>query len=43
MEMFYANWMTGISLYDAFRKTQNVMRTEYPNNPEKWAAFVLVE
>ena len=43
MEMFYTNWMTGMSLYDAFSESQKAMRNKYPNNPEKWAAFVLVE
>lgn len=28
---------------DAFKKAQNFMKDEYPNEPLKWAGFVLIE
>jgi CHAT domain-containing protein len=43
MELFYGNWMQGKTIYDAFQQAQKTIRNNYPNNPEKWAAFVLVE
>jgi len=42
MEYFYKKLFGGESIPDAFRKTQNYMKKKYPDDPYKWAAFVLV-
>ncbi|MBC8045766.1 MAG: CHAT domain-containing protein, partial [Fimbriimonadaceae bacterium] len=41
MQTLYKNWSSGISLQEAFIKTQNTLRIQY--GPYYWAAFVLVE
>lgn len=43
MKEFYAQWMSGITLSQAFVDTQRMMRTRYPDDPEKWAGFILME
>lgn len=43
MVTFYENWLNGTSISDAFHATQNHMKSRYPNEPFKWAAFVLLE
>lgn len=43
MEKFYTHWLSGIYIRQAFQNTQQEMRLEYPKDPYKWAAFVLVE
>ena len=43
MQLFYSNWLGGMKIRDAFRNTQLTMSKAYPNDPYKWAAFVLVE
>ncbi|MBP7077344.1 MAG: CHAT domain-containing protein [Bacteroidales bacterium] len=42
MEYFYKKLFGGESIPDAFRNTQQYMNTKYPDEPYKWAAFVLV-
>lgn len=41
MTKFYANWLGGAAIGDAFYQAQAEMRKTYP--PFNWAAFVLVE
>ncbi len=43
MQVFYSNWLGGLKIRNAFRETQLMMSKTYPNDPYKWAAFVLVE
>ena len=43
MNNFYSNWTSGESLNFAFQGAQKTMRNKYPDNPEKWAGFVLIE
>lgn len=43
MSIFYTNWLNGEPIREAFRNTQLEMSTKYKDNPEKWAAFVLLE
>ncbi len=42
MTYFYESWFGGQSISDAFHETQRAMKLKYPNDPYKWAAFVLV-
>jgi len=42
MEYFYNKLFGGESIPDAFRNTQQYMNKKYPDEPYKWAAFVLV-
>jgi len=42
MEYFYSKLFGDESIPDAFRKAQNYMKKKYPDDPYKWAAFVLV-
>ena len=42
MQKFYLNWFSGESIWKAFNDAQNFMKLQYPNEPYKWAAFVLV-
>ncbi len=42
MQLFYSKWLSGQNVRSAFRITQLKMSKTYKNNPEKWAAFVLV-
>jgi CHAT domain-containing protein len=41
MELFYTNWLSGMTKYDAFTNAQKEMRKKYA--PYFWAAFVMVE
>ncbi|WP_370391102.1 CHAT domain-containing protein [uncultured Winogradskyella sp.] len=43
MNIFYTNWLNGEPIREAFRNTQLEMSNTYKDNPEKWAAFVLIE
>jgi len=43
MQRFYGNWLGGQEIRTAFRNTQRQMHARYPDEPYKWAAFVLVE
>lgn len=43
MQFFYSFLFTGDDISEAFRKTQQEMRQLYPDDPFKWAAFVLLE
>ncbi len=43
MEYFYAKLFEGKPISDAFEDTQRYMRNKYPNEPYKWAGFVLVK
>ena len=43
MTNFYELWLKNNDIHKAFTNTQRKMHKLYPNNPEKWAAFVLVE
>jgi tetratricopeptide (TPR) repeat protein len=41
MELFYTNWLNGMTKHDAFTNAQKEMRNKYA--PYYWAAFVMVE
>lgn len=41
MELFYTNWLNGMTKHESFVNAQKVMRQKY--NPYYWAAFVMVE
>lgn len=41
MKLFYSNWASGISIEEAFHKTQQTMRIQY--SPYYWAAFILIK
>lgn len=43
MTGFYELWLKNNTIRQAFNKTQLKMNKLYPYNPEKWAAFVLIE
>ena len=43
MTQFYTSWFNGKTIPYAFTTTQNFMKNKYPNEPYKWAAFVLVK
>lgn len=43
MTKFYSTWFSGKTIPEAFHQTQTYMKSKYPNDPYKWAAFVLVE
>ena len=43
MSSFYELWLNTNNIRQAFIETQRKMLKVYPNNPEKWAAFVLIE
>ncbi len=42
MVYFYEKWLSGETIPDAFKATQEYMKQQYPNDPYSWAAFVLV-
>ena len=42
MDLFYTKWKDINNAKLAFKKTQGVMMNKYRENPEKWAAFVLI-
>jgi CHAT domain-containing protein len=41
MNLFYTNKLAGMTNYESFNKTQDLMRKKY--SPYYWAAFVLIE
>ena len=44
MAAFYLQFFTeGLEIRDAFWEAQRIMRDRYPNEPYKWAGFILVE
>ncbi|GAB5565950.1 MAG: hypothetical protein Wins2KO_30130 [Winogradskyella sp.] len=43
MTLFYTNWLSGENIRTAFRNTQLEMAAKYKDDPQKWAAFVLIE
>ncbi len=44
MVAFYQNWISEKkSIPEAYRAAQKKMRTQYPDDPYKWAGFVLIE
>ena len=43
MTTFYQEWLGGKDIHNAFRKTQQIMRADYLDEPFLWAGFVLVE
>lgn len=43
MELLYSNWFKGITLKEAFSKTQLEMSKKYRDESLKWAAFFLLE
>lgn len=43
MTCFYRIFLEGAELHAAFRQTQKEMDKRYPEHPEKWAAFILME
>jgi len=43
MESFYKNWLSGISIEQAFNKAQSNMSKKYAADPSKWGAFVLYQ
>ena len=42
MTEFYSSYLNGTSIPDSYHKAQKVMRNKYPQDPYKWAAFVLM-
>ena len=42
METFYEKWFSGTTIEEAFRYAQHNMKNKYPDQPYKWAAFVLI-
>lgn len=43
MILFYKNFTSGIKMKEAFDNAQKEMRRKYPENPKKWAGFILIE
>jgi len=43
MTTFYSLWGKGMSKKEAFDKAQMQMRYAYPDHPEKWAGFIMIE
>ncbi len=43
MTLFYKEWFSSNNLRQAFIKTQRNMHKKYPDDPIKWAGFVLIE
>ncbi|MFY0644214.1 MAG: CHAT domain-containing protein [Bacteroidia bacterium] len=43
MTDFYAKWVSGFSVREAFNSAQHAMSMKYPERPEAWAGFVLFE
>lgn len=42
MEVFYDKLLRGLSIPEAFRQAQTIMKNRLRNQPEKWAAWILV-
>jgi CHAT domain-containing protein len=43
MTAFYSQWMQENNIQKAFSTAQRQLRKKYPDEPEKWAGFVLIE
>lgn len=43
MNKFYALWTKGMPAKDAMHESRQAMKRIYPNDPLKWAGFVLIE
>ncbi|MCF8307177.1 MAG: CHAT domain-containing protein [Ignavibacteriales bacterium] len=43
MEIFYKSWLSDKTIREAFTSAQVAMSNKYRTDPDKWAAFVLVE
>ncbi|WP_405222845.1 CHAT domain-containing protein [Dokdonia sp. Asnod1-B02] len=43
MKLFYKTWVETGRVREAFRSTQREMASKYRDDPEKWAAFVMIE
>lgn len=43
MQSFYRKWLGGMDKHEAFRLTQREMHLKYPDQPHKWAGFVMVD
>ena len=43
MEEFYRQWLSGLTKREFFDKVLSKMRKAYPYEPEKWAAYILME
>ncbi len=42
MEVFYDKLIRGLSIHAAFRQAQSLIKNRFRNQPEKWAAWILV-
>ncbi|HAP69444.1 MAG TPA: hypothetical protein DCR04_06920 [Flavobacteriales bacterium] len=42
MESFYGQYLSNHTIPDSYHHAQRVMRDKYPNDPYKWAGFVLM-
>jgi CHAT domain-containing protein len=42
MESFYGQYLSDHTIPDSYHHAQRVMREKYPNDPYKWAGFVLM-
>jgi len=42
MEVFYDKLIRGLSTHAAFRQAQSLIKNRFRNQPEKWAAWILV-
>ena len=43
MQLFYENIKDSITIYDAFFCTQEYMKSKYPDIPDIWASFVILD
>jgi CHAT domain-containing protein len=43
MTEFYTRWNTTTGIHAAFSAAQQQLRKKYPDTPEKWAGFILIE
>lgn len=43
MTQFYNNLLAGHSKREAFHKAQEVVRSNYPDDPHKWAGFIMLD
>ncbi|CAN0585279.1 unnamed protein product, partial [Ectocarpus sp. 12 AP-2014] len=43
MQKFYTDWLGEGNIREAFKNAQIFMQKEYPDNPEYWAGFVLLQ
>lgn len=40
---FYTRWASGLSMKDSFMQAQMELRHRYPDHPEVWAGFIMIE